>query len=494
MKELSYKPCNANTMKIKHAKRKQTLSRLILFVFVLFAGAGLASTDFSKINKGAAIGSGISLATVLPFMVGGKFKELNETELETFLKDATPEDIGKYYSELSNMKKEALDKAIADKASKEDLDKLKEALLEATNMKFEQLLKTSKEQGLAIQKLLEKGQTFEDIKPLRAALKEKLVELKSIAQGLSNDKKEVEVKTLLVRAGVDGNQHAYDLPEIGQMAHRKLSAYDVFPKLPVSGSNDNGTIRYYDWDEDTTVRAAAAVAEGAAFPESTATFKKYSITIEKIGDTLPVTEEFFEDEAAFAGELQMFLMTNVDIKVDSELIDGPGTGNRIKGLKTSVDAFDATDYAGTVADATIYDLLVKIKESITTTGGSRFMPDVALMNISDINKYRLAKDSMKNYIVPPFVSADGKNIDGMLIIECNAMTADTMVVGDRRFGRIYEKAGLTFAKGFVGTQFTEDEMTLKVRKRLAFLIRNCDKGGFKKVTSIAADLAEITAA
>ena len=54
--------------------------------------------------------------------------------------------------------------------------------------------------------------------------------------------------------------------------------YDVFAKIPVSGSNNNGVITYTDWDEATTVRAADMIAEGGTFPESTATFHREVFT------------------------------------------------------------------------------------------------------------------------------------------------------------------------------------------------------------------------
>lgn len=316
---------------------------------------------------------------------------------------------------------------------------------------------------------------------LVSQLKGLLTSIKDIAMGQSTTK-EVALKALVLRSAITDNEQAYDLPDIGQLATRKLAMYDVFPKINLGNGNDNGTIRYYDWDEDTIVRAAAAVAEGAAFPESTAKFKKYSITIEKVGDTLPVTEEFFEDEVMFAAELGFFLETNVALEVDRQLADGTGAGNEIKGIKASVDAY--TPVAAGIVDANIYDLIVKVTESITATGGAKYSPDVVFMNISDINKMRLKKDANHNYIIPPFVSRDGMQVNGILVIESNNITADTLVLGDRRFARIYEKGGLVMSKGLVGTQFTEDEMTLKVRKRMAFLIRNADKNGWKKVTSI----------
>lgn len=368
---------------------------------------------------------------------------------------------------------EAIKTKLENSVSKEDFEAVKtEAIRLATEFN-------------AIQ---EKGATEKKLS-LKDALKEHVEMIKKIAQKVSSD--EVVVKTLLQRSAINGNQNAFDLPEIGTLATRKLSLYDLFPKLNIGKGNHNGTIRYYDWDEDTIARAAAAVAEGAAFPESTAAFKKYAVTIQKIGDTLPVTEEFFEDEALFAAELEMFLKVNVELEVDRQLYAGDGTGNTITGLLASIDSYTLPG-TGSIVAPNIYDLAVKVSEEITVAGGSKFSPDVIIANQATINRMRLAKDANDNYILPPFVGRDGQLVANMVVIESNIVADNVMVVGDRRFGRIYEVDGITMSKGTVNTQFTEDEMTLKVRKRLAFLIRNCDKGGFRKVLDIDAALAALT--
>jgi HK97 family phage major capsid protein len=368
---------------------------------------------------------------------------------------------------------EAIKTKLENSVSKEDFEAVKaEAIRLATEFK-------------AIQ---EKGTTEKKLS-LKDALKEHAEIIKLIANRVTE--KEVVVKALLQRSAIDGNENAYDLPEIGALSTRKLSLYDLFPKLNIGKGNKNGTVRYYDWDEATIVRAAAAVAEGAAFPESTAKFKKYAVTIQKVGDTLPVTEEFFEDESLFAAELEMFLKVNVELEVDRQLYEGDGTGNTIVGLMSSINSYDLPA-TGSIQAPNIYDLIEKVDEQITTLGGSKFTPDVVIANKATINRMKLAKDANDNYILPPFVSRDGRDVGGKVVIESNIFGDNELVVGDRRFARIYEIDGITMSKGTVNTQFSEDEMTLKVRKRLAFLIRNCDKKGFRKVLDIDAALAALT--
>lgn len=330
-----------------------------------------------------------------------------------------------------------------------------------------------------------------DGKTLATELKANMATIKNLA-ARTGENKEVVIKANVTRASVDGNTQAQDVPGVGQLATRKLTMYDMFPKIQV-GENNNGTIRYWDWDEATIVRAAAMIAEGNAFPESTAAFKEYTLDIKKIGDTLPVSAEFFEDESMFAAELVLFLQTNVALEIDDQIANGDNTGQNLKGLFESIPAFNAA-LVDDVAYANFYDLIVKCKEQITSTGGAKYMPDSIWMNIGSINKLRLSKDANHNYIIPPFVSRDGGIVDGMTVYESNIIADGYMAVGDSRFAKIYEKTGIEVSRGTVNAQFTADMETLKVRKRLGFLIRYVDRTGFVKVTDIDAAIASINLA
>jgi hypothetical protein len=356
-----------------------------------------------------------------------------------------------------------------------DVSKLRTDL-DAMNIKFKEL----SEKGLPTQ-----GKT------LSAQLKEKKDALRTISKGNDSGAEIViERKTLVQRTAIANDAQGYFLPDLGQLATRKLSLYDLFPKVPIGESNNSGLIRYRDWDQATIARAAAAVAETGTFPESTAAFTMQSIALKKIGDTLPVTEEFFEDEEMFAGELDLFLNINVQLEIDRQLSLGDGTANQMTGLVSSVNAY-VLAVAPTFQFANIYDLIIDAKAQITKTGGSKYSPDFVVMNIADINKMRGTKSTFGTYVIPPFVSPDGMNVAGVTVVESNIITADTLVIGDRRFARIYEKGGIVLSKGVVNAQFSADEMTLKARKRMLFLIRYADKSGFLKVTSITAAVAAL---
>lgn len=299
---------------------------------------------------------------------------------------------------------------------------------------------------------------------------------------------EFVIKADAVRASVVGNPNALDLPSIGQLATRKLTVYDAFQKVPV-GKDNNGVIRYVDWDEATKVRAAAAIAEVGAFPEATAKWATYTLALQKVGVQIPMSEEFVNDSAMFAAEVQTFLQNDVLLKIDTDLINASGVAPNIAGLLTQVGTFTAV--ASGITDANIYDLIVKVYESISAAGGSKYSPNLALMNIVDINKMKLKKDANFNYIMPPFATVGGQNVDGISILECNAVTANSMIIGDSNYGKIYEEPGFYVATGYDGADWSTDMMTMKARKRLNLLIRTVDQTGWKKVTSISAALTTL---
>ena len=379
----------------------------------------------------------------------------------------------------------AAESAKAAEVAKENPDAERIAKMEKT---IEALKTDAIETALRFKKITEKGDNYNDANDALTELKNNMDTIKTLAK---QGQGEVVIKTDLVRSAIANNTQAQDVAGIGQLGSRKLTMYDLFRKVPM-GTNNNGTLRYWDWDSATTVRAAEMRAENTLFPESTATFQEYTLTLKKIGDTLPVSAEFYEDEAMFAAELANFLITNVALIMDYQICYGAGTGTNLTGLFTTATAF-APSTVTHVEQPTIYDLLRVIPEQITKTNGSKFTPDFAVMNISTINKMQLAKDANENYIMPPFVNRAGDVVGRLTVVESNVVNDDELLVGDSRRAVIYEKGGIELSRGTVDAQFTTDMETLKVRKRLALLVRNSDFGGFVKVTDIDAALAAIDA-
>ena len=394
--------------------------------------------------------------------------------------------------ELAEMTSEELDVYAKEKRAFENNEAKKEiaqAVLEATE-KMEVANKTERAEAQKkidelADKLIEletKGVSADKSMSITKAVKEQFNEIKDLMSGKGN---EVELKANVTRASIVNNTESTRLTDIGQLGVKRRALYDYFSKFNVGSGNHNGTISYIDWDEATTVRAAAVVAEGGTFPESTAKFAEYTKKLIKVGDTLPVTEEFGEDEVLAAAELDNFLRVNVNTVIDQKIATGAGGASDIEGLYTVAPTYTAA--ASGIQDANIKDLVRKMRTAIVKTRGSKYAPNFVAANSDVIDQYILKKDGNNNYM---FDMNTGQ-IAGLDIVEDNNLADDTLVVGDGRFGRIYEMGGVALSEGLSGTQFVGDMKTIKARARLLFLVRNVDKTGFLKSTSIDADLTTL---
>lgn len=368
------------------------------------------------------------------------------------------------------LKKEAKEaRELAEKAQKELLDyKNSQEGKEAENAELIKGLEKDLEiislklnNKLNVNHSVKKADLAEEIK----ANKEKI---KSIVSGQAGT---IEIKANTLRSSIEDNEVSFHLPDIGQLGVKQTTLFDVLPKINVPAGMHNGTISYVDWDEDTIVRAAAAVAEGALFPESTAKFKYYKEELKKIGDILPVSEEFGEDATSAAAELTRFLTVNVSQERSRQLAVGDGTSNTFRGLLNR--ALTYTPAGADIEDANLKDLVRKMRTEIVKGRGSKYAPDIVVMNSDTYDKYYLAKDGESRYLFD-----ENGRIAGLTVVEDNFIPDNQLVVGDRRFAAIYQMMGVILSEGYVGDQFGEDLKSIKARTRLLMLIREVDRTGF----------------
>lgn len=352
-----------------------------------------------------------------------------------------------------------------------------------TKEEIETLKTANIAQGEEIAKLKDKGGDLTEVSLLSEVTAKKTI-IKDVLKGRVN---EVIIKAPTIRASITDTNSRLAIPGFTQIGVRNRGLYDLFRKIPFGNGDNAGTVVYSDWDEKTCVRAAAMVAEGAKFPESTAKFKTYKIDLKKIGDTLPVSDEFGEDEVSAAAELDMFLRVNMQSKEDDLLVNGDGIGDTIQGLKASIPSYVAVP--GGIPSPNIYDLVKKVKTDITFNRGSKYKPNFVVFNDNVADMLHLEKDKNDNYIFP-----DKMNIGSISIVIDNNFTDNELAVGDSNFGTIYEKGGVTLEKVWVNEQAIEDMVTLKARKRMLFLIKNGDASGFRMVEDVAAALLTLAAA
>jgi len=340
-------------------------------------------------------------------------------------------------------------------------------------------------QGVEMRKLFENPNKV--TKTMEEIVEEKAQEISKLATGGQNVKIVLPSarKTEVTRAGVQSTTMAQRLAEVGQQPYLGTVMSSLFTHGQVSPSS-NGVIRYYD--QNTVTRNAAFTAESAVKPESAINWVERTCLIEKLADSIPVTKEAWKDVYFIQSEINRLLNVNLALAEDAALWDGDGNTPNVKGVYTSAYAFD---YVGdAVTTANIFDLAAAMKVDIANNRQSKYMPNVMVINPKDAYKLKTTKITDGSYVTPSW--GNGSNIDGLRVVESSQVTENTMLVGDFRFGTIYDLEGVTVEMGWINDQFVQNAMTILAEKRLALLVRNIDAYAFCKCTDIDAGLLQLT--
>lgn len=355
--------------------------------------------------------------------------------------------------------------------------------LEAMGLKegaIKELVDAVEKQGVELNKML--NGTTGPKKGLDEIIAEKATAIKALASGTApNVKISIANKTLVQRSAVSGTTMAMRLAEIGQLPYMGTELSDLFRHVNVSPSS-NGVIRYYD--QAAVTRGAASVAEAAQKPESVISWIERTLLIEKIADSIPVTKEAWNDVGFIQGEIKRLLEINLALKKDDLLWDGDGNTPNIKGVYTSAGAFTTTPYDDSVNNANLFDLVSVIATDISNTRQSKYKADTVIVNPINMLGLKLQKDTQGRYLF------DGKALPWN-VVESSQVTAGTMLVGDFRYGTIYDLEDVTIEMGWINDQFIKNTFTILAEQRLGLLIRTVDETAFRKVTDISAALAAL---
>ena len=411
-----------------------------------------------------------------------EFTEKNFNELVEKFKKANAEELQTVKAEIANLQEgvitaESFKTRMDEFAQELDVPGIKEAV---DNLAID--LKKVRENTPQKQVTMKEALQNENIK----------AQMEKLSKGNKNESLTLflDTKTNVLRSSVTDHTLAFRLSDIGHEAYQGTVIAQQFRQASI-GANNNGTIRYVD--EATVTRNAATRAEAAAYPESAIVWQEYNLPIEKMADSIPFSYEMMNDVDFVQSELRRLLEVNMAILEDNQVYDGDGVTPNLKGVYTSATAF--TDTTPKLQNTSIYDLINILKTKISNGKESKYIANKVLMNPADVLTMMSTKDANDNYVQPPFVTSPAGNmiVNGVEVIETPSVTANTLLIGDFRWGTYYTSDVFEIEMGWVNDQFTKDLMTMKARKRAALLVRTIDATAFYKVADITTALANLTA-
>lgn len=418
------------------------------------------------------------------------FEEFLKEKGHDSLEGKSAETIAGLYNEYNDAIRKSMEDAIEAKATKEDIESIKDQLLETIQEQSKTLNEVLKTQGIELKRLKRsenndaKNASFGD--QITAGLEANMENLKGL-KGVDKAKAQnsqfsFEVKApaaMLLSTNVSGG----NIP-----VEDRIQGLNIIPSRPVRlldimgkrATTSNVVSWVYQANKDG---AAGQTVEGTTKNQIDFDLVVASEAVKKTTAFIKVSTEMLDDIEWIRTEINNELMREVLKAVEQTAYDGDGTLQNHRGIRTVASAFAAGSFAGTVDNANIVDVLVAAANQIKIAQEMSVTPDYILMYPSDVTSLKFEKVSStdKRYVERLAMVGSTLMMDGIPIIETTLVDQGEYLIGAFTLkSLLVARQGLRFDIGLDGNDFTLNLRTILGEWRGLTLVKNNDRSAFVK--------------
>lgn len=249
---------------------------------------------------------------------------------------------------------------------------------------------------------------------------------------------------------------------------------DLMPQI----TTDQNAVVYME--ETTRTANAAATSEGSALPESARAYTQRTVNIEDVGTSLPITDRELDDVPALMGIINASLGMEGALAEETQLLTGTGTTPQLRGFLSTAAASAGVQTQAVGTD----DAITAVQKAMTLVMATGFAnPSAVVYHPTNWQNIITLKDSLGRFIFGDPSQAGPRTLWGLPAIVTTAITLNTALTGDfALYSRIHRRRNLLVEMGFVNTDFTQRQRTLRVYSRLALVLRR--PSAFCKITGM----------
>ena len=398
---------------------------------------------------------------------------------ETAFKSLEAEEMSELLNEFNAKKQEELNSLVEAKASKEDIDSMKEELAGIHAKQYDQLNAVLKAQGVMLKKLsvkeVEEPKSFKDA--LKSNLEGNLEGLKTLKNSSSaNDNVKFNIKAVgdMSIAGNTTGQipQALRISGLNEIPSRTVRLLDI-----VSGGaiSSNLVEWVYQANQEGT---AGQTVEGAVKNQIDFDLIVGSQKVEKTTAFITVTDEMIDDVDFMQTAIQNELTKELLKAVEAQVYGGSGVSPQMNGIKTVATAFAGGTFAGIVDNANEVDVLTVAMDQIMLA--NQDAPNYIFMNPSDVTALKMVKVSStdKRYVERLAMVAGDLSLDGTPIIPTTLVTAGEYLIGDFTKSFVLNKQAIAIEIGYNADNFVKNYKTIRAEWRGVTFVKNNDRTAF----------------
>lgn len=272
------------------------------------------------------------------------------------------------------------------------------------------------------------------------------------------------------------------VPGYVDIRQREMTVIDLIPKLQTQ-SNQIEYVR-----EDTFTNSAAVVAEASATtgtsgrkPESVLAYSTQTAPVKTIAHWVPVTNRMLDDAPALRGIINTRLLLGLDLVLEDQVLTGDGSGENFTGILATPGINIQAIGTDSAADA-----IYKGRTQVRVNGHAR--PTAVVLHPNDWQAIRLSRENISSgvlgqYLIAPPAVAGPMTLWGMTVVESEAETENTGLVGDFSIGAsLFDREQGQIRVGTIDDQFVRNMQTILAELRAAFVVWR--PTAFTRVTGI----------
>jgi HK97 family phage major capsid protein len=247
-------------------------------------------------------------------------------------------------------------------------------------------------------------------------------QFKEFAQGNTSTKMTFKANTIIGQEGSPPeNSDTLVAPQrlqgIIPGASRLLRIADVIPQ----GTTTSNAVEYTR--ESSFTNNAAETAEAGSKPESALGFELVTANVRTIAHFIKTSVQVIEDAPALQSYIDVRMRYGVDYRVDSQILNGNGTGQNISGM---MDTGNHTAFTAVSGE----NQLDSINRAIYAVYAADYAPTAIIMNPADWGKIERLKVGTADdrYVVGNPTGMVGPMLWGLPVIISNAMTSGKFLV------------------------------------------------------------------
>lgn len=386
-----------------------------------------------------------------------EISEMNSTELEAYLKERN-------VYQKAVLRKEVQDEIVEQLKKHEDSEALK-----TLQENFDKLVKEHDNLMLEMKKMVEKKKEGDDDQKTDL---EKFIErnrtedLESRTQKM--DKIEVKVAALMTTANV--------LPNVANGFNQLFGNYidttiHDTPKpenfiLPlVSIVTAPGTENIYYVDRINEEGTAQFIGEGDLKPLADGEWQESKADVKEVAVRWKMSNRLINHAPSVVNDFRTHADELMDQVIDDGVATGDGLGNNLTGVSTAASPFVApAQLANFYQDPNIWDVIMAVATYVRLNNFKGNL--TCVLNTVWMAKMKAYKNLDGDYIIPPFVTQDGKTVGEVKVVFTNKLPDTDILLGDLKKFKVVIAENIAYFEGWENDDFSKN---LSSRKLEAFL-------------------------